>query len=109
MVENARVGRPVPGPRWETAYGEITVSVMGAEIDVEVEVPYRVLSPARPAKLYGPPEDCYPAEGAEIELADTFRISIHGYGKTDGFLSECSSAELRQLDALVEQAMADNE
>lgn len=35
--------------------------------DVELEVSFEI-SAYRPAKLYGPPEDCHPEEGGEIDL-----------------------------------------
>ena len=35
--------------------------------DVELTVNFYVSKPV-PARIYGPPEDCYPAEGGEIEL-----------------------------------------
>lgn len=37
--------------------------------DVELVVHVLSWQPGRPARLYGPPEDCYPAEPAEIEWA----------------------------------------
>lgn len=40
------------------------------EIDIEVE--YSV-SAYYPAKISGPPEDCYPAEGGEIETLTAYR------------------------------------
>ena len=35
--------------------------------DVDLTVNFFATKPV-PARLYGPPEDCYPAEGGEIEL-----------------------------------------
>ena len=35
--------------------------------DVELTVNFYASKPV-PARLYGPPEDCYPAEGGEIEI-----------------------------------------
>ena len=35
--------------------------------DVDLTVNFFATKPV-PARLYGPPEDCYPAEGGEVEL-----------------------------------------
>lgn len=37
----------------------------GSEVDVVVEYSYE---PGSPGKTYGPPEDCYPAEGESAEI-----------------------------------------
>lgn len=39
---------------------------------MELEYHLKLTSPGRPAKLSGPPEDCYPAEYPEWELDDLF-------------------------------------
>ena len=39
------------------------VEVWGVYFEVEFEG-----TPFRPARTYGPPEDCYPAEGGEAEI-----------------------------------------
>lgn len=46
--------------------GEIEYTLERGEeiIPLTIELDY---SPIIPARTYGPPEDCYPAEGAEIE------------------------------------------
>ena len=42
------------------------LDMMGFEWVVEID--YRVTSYGRPAQTYGPPENCYPAEGPEWEI-----------------------------------------
>lgn len=59
-------------------------------LEVTVKANY---TPGSPGKLYGPPEDCYPEEPAEVEL-----LSIRG---DDGFVldpSELSSEEQSRLE-----------
>lgn len=44
----------------------VTVEIIDQEF--EVEFSYRVTAKGRPARTYGPPEDCYPAEPMEWEI-----------------------------------------
>lgn len=41
--------------------------------ETEIEITYRVTSWGRPAKISGPPENCYPDEPAEVEI-DAIRL-----------------------------------
>lgn len=52
------------------------LSLCGAETEVDAEISYS-FTPGHPAKLYGPPEDCYPAEGPEVEV-DEVTVIIDG-------------------------------
>ena len=45
-----------------------TIEIAGTEFEMEFDA--RVTSRGCPAKLSGPPEDCYPAEAAEYEVSD---------------------------------------
>lgn len=45
------------------------LSICGAETEVDAEISYS-FTPGHPAKTYGPPEDCYPAEGPEVEVEE---------------------------------------
>ena len=59
-------------------------------LEVTVKANY---TPGYPAKIWGPPEHCYPEEPAEVEL-----LSIHG---DNGFVldpSELSSGERSRLE-----------
>ena len=47
--------------------------------DVEFEVEFNA-SPYIPAKISGPPENCHPAEGGEVEIES---IAIGGFEVTD--------------------------
>ena len=62
--------------------------------DVEVTVEYTA-TPYVPAQTYGPPENCYPAEGGDIEI-----VSVTG---PDGKKLELSAEnEDRLMDYLYE-------
>ena len=42
-------------------------TIYRGEDEIEVKVRYSI-TPGCPAQLYGPPEDCYPADPPEVEL-----------------------------------------
>lgn len=42
--------------------------------DQDVTVEVLSYTPGRPGKYFGPPEDCYPSEGAEVD----YRILVDG-------------------------------
>lgn len=42
-------------------------------LEWEVSITVTCTSPYQPAQVYGPPEDCYPAEGPEFEF-DSFEF-----------------------------------
>ena len=57
------------------------VSVTWGRSFQDRDVEYRVVgnySPGDPGKTYGPPENCYPPESAEVEITDVFELE----GKT---------------------------
>ena len=58
---------------------KITTNILGKEMDVEIEVDYKVLSPAFAGNHEEPPE------GAEIELAPTCVIT---FGEEDNQFAE---------------------
>lgn len=60
--------------------------------DVEFEVEFSS-TPYVPAKTYGPPENCHPAEGGEVEIET---ISIGEFEVTD-VLSESAVYKLQQM------------
>ena len=49
-----------------------------------VEVEFDGNPIATPARLFGPPEDCYPAEGGEVEITAVHLIGP-GFVSTDGW------------------------
>jgi hypothetical protein len=61
-------------------YCVITLSHGDTSVELEVEVTF-TQTPIIPAKLSGPPEDCYPAEGGEREL-----VSVRPIKTTQGKL-----------------------
>lgn len=64
-----------------------TVQRGGDEIDVEV---LYTLEPYYPARIYGPPEDCYPAEGGDVEELAAY---------LDGKEFALSAAEITEIEA----------
>jgi len=50
---------------------EATIDVDGIEVCVEIEGDYE---PFVPARISGPPEDCYPAEGGTFDITDIFVV-----------------------------------
>jgi hypothetical protein len=49
---------------------ETTVEIGDDEVEVTVEYGY---SPGTPGKTYGPPENCYPAEGPDVDVVTVYR------------------------------------
>lgn len=54
---------------------EIEIEVNGVELKAEIHFDY---TPPVPAKLYGPPEDCWPEEPAEWEFNELFLLADDG-------------------------------
>lgn len=50
---------------------EKTVDLMVGDDEIEFNVEFDA-SPYVPAKISGPPERCYPAEGGEVEICDVY-------------------------------------
>lgn len=51
-----------------------------------LEAEYRVVAnftPGTPGKTYGPPEDCYPPEGPEVEYTEAFEVDGKSERKLD--------------------------
>jgi hypothetical protein len=75
-------------------------TTMGVERDdTEIDLVVRgTVSKFTPARLYGPSEDCYPAEGGEVEITEVLCNSVPWTGTlTPG---EITTAE----DRLVEES-----
>jgi hypothetical protein len=92
-----------------TASGTIKTFLLGEELEIDVDVGFNVTSFGYPAKTYGPPEDCYPAEGPEFDLDDTFTAQLPGGVLLTCSVSECSDQVIRQLEEIVFQSMADSD
>ena len=69
--------------------------------DVEFEVEFSS-TPYKPAKISGPPEQCYPAEGGEVEIES---ISIGDFEVSDVI----SDAARNTLQRMAEEAAYDCE
>ena len=72
----------------------------GEEIEVDVDAN---VEPYHPAKLHGPPEDCYPAEGGEC---DDWQISHDGHPITDAEFEDMGGS-LEALKTKVELEAAE--
>lgn len=73
---------------YEFTYPLVIGGLIVADIDGRCTFSH---TPGRPAQLYGPAEDCYPAEDPEVEIE-----GIELYGHRDGRHS--TSPEYRPLD-----------
>lgn len=74
-----------------------------ADLPVELVVTYTG-SPIIPARTYGPPEHCYPAEGGEVEIQ-----SVMHNGQPYALTDEQEEALLDVCSDRVEQDAADAE
>jgi len=67
--------------------------------DREISIEY-TQTPFIPARTYGPPEDCYPAEGGEVEIIDVSIRNNDGswakYAATDAEI-EAWTREIEEL------------
>lgn len=83
---------------------ETTIALMkdNEEVETEVTVVYSY-TPGSPGKLSGPPEDCYPPEGPEVDIEAVYRTDDET--KTD--LS--SALDESTLDSMREQACSEAE
>jgi hypothetical protein len=85
------------------------------EIDVLVQVDYE---PYVPAKTYGPPENCYPAEGGGHEVLRILR-DMSGDGdweeidsyplpeSVESYLAQCVEDKLKEMDEEAAEAKAE--
>lgn len=101
--------RRAGGERLRTAYTTVTLCGNGGpDHGVEIEVHVNFMEqPTIPARLSGPPEDCYPAEGGERELRSSVPFKFVG-SKIDflpcpmwlaDMLAECIDVDaLTQID-----------
>lgn len=73
---------------------ETEVEVDGNPVEVTVVYSY---SPGSPGKTYGPPENCYPPEGPDVDIESIFLTD----DKTETDISEKLSK--KQMESLIEQ------
>ena len=66
---------------------QLTVEVLGVDLVVEFDG-----TPFEPAKVWGPPEDCYPASGGE---ADIISVTLDGTEITE-LLSDWTIARITE-------------
>jgi hypothetical protein len=79
---------------------ETVVELDGKEVEVTAEYSY---SPGSPGKTYGPPENCYPPEGAEAEVEIVYLTD----DKTKTDIMPRLSTEI--IESLFEQACEEGE
>lgn len=101
------MGRKVKLLPTGTAMGTVQTTVLGHIETIEVEIGYTVSNSGCAAQTYGPPENCYPAEGIEVDLDETFQATLGEYTFT-GRTSECRDWEHEQLMTLAEQDAYEN-
>lgn len=68
---------------------------MKVYIEIELDVKVLRFSPADPGRLYGPPENCYPPESAEVDF-DLFH---------DGELVNLDFFTDLEMDSITEQVI----
>jgi hypothetical protein len=72
------------------------VDFNGDRLDVEVE--YRVISMGSKGRYSGPPEDCYPGEGPELDIEAVLLVDEDGKTTDEDILDELSDAALDRLE-----------
>lgn len=90
-----------------TATGQLTVSILGTEVVVDVEAKYRVTSLGHPAQLHGPPERCYEGEPPEFELDPAPFITCRIDGQR--FPVDVRNVSMKNLDKICDMVYQDIE
>lgn len=85
---------------------ETTVELEGNEVEVTVEYSY---SPGTPGKTYGPPENCYPPEGPEVEILAVYLTDDKTETDLSSKLSKETNAQLEEQACVAgDEGMADD-
>jgi hypothetical protein len=66
--------------------------------ETEIEVEIKVHSWGCAAQTYGPPENCYPAEGAEVEIIDAWLLEEANLPNTPSILASLTDAERERIE-----------
>ena len=74
------------------------------EVEVEVEIKY-TYTPGTPAKLDALPEDCYPADGPEVEIETIREVNGHSAGPAHTW--DFALLDERQQEQIEEEACLD--
>lgn len=88
---------------------QTSISLMGEDFVVTID--YRITSPGYPAKLSGPPEDCYPAEGPEFEVEsitlarEVFRAIPRHYTEGPAWELSPTDAQFDHICSICEDAI----
>ena len=80
---------------------------MNNSTDTHLELPLCVefdFTPGTPGRITGPPEDCYPPEGAEIDITAVY-LEREGVGGTTQRLDIQSWLSADELESLKDAAM----